>query len=179
MKYLLLLMLLVGCATTPKSVNTIDGVNHNDEKVSVATDEKKATVVIFMSARCPCSDSHTKIIKNLNQKYKDINFVGIHSNYNEKKHRARQYFANKKLGFPIIHDSESVLAKKFGAMKTPHVFIINSAGNIVYKGSVTDSANASGATVNYLDEALFAIMNNQMIPQPKRKTLGCYIPIKE
>lgn len=177
---LLLTVLLTSCATTSKnSITKIEGKSHTGKSISIDLNKNKTTVAVFMSAYCPCSKSHTKIIKNLNEKYKDIKFVGIHSNYNERKNKAMEYFKNENFGFPVIHDKESTLAKKLGALKTPHVFVFNNKGEVIYNGSVTDSANAKTAKIQHLDIALNDISKGRQPTIPQKKTLGCYIALKE
>lgn len=179
MKILLLALLLTSCASTKMKRDKIQGLNHDGENISINLKEKDATILIFMSSRCPCSDSHSDIVKDLSNKFKDYNFVGIHSNYNERLKHAKKYFSSKDYSFPIIHDKDSVLAKEFGAVKTPHSYILNNKGEVIYSGSVTDSTNGRKSKENFLLMALTDIKQGLAPRKAKRKVLGCYIPIKE
>jgi thioredoxin-related protein len=179
---LVMLFTFVSCASfTQKNHKQIAGVDHFNNKVEINTKEKKSTVVVFLSSICPCSNSHVKLLKTMNEdfKNKDVQFVGIHSNYNEDLNKAQYYFAKSKLGFPIIYDKETTLAKKLGGVKTPHVFVLNQKGDVVYTGSVTNSNNALKAKENYLLQALTEMEEGKPITISKRKTLGCYIPLKD
>lgn len=169
----------VGCATSQKKLmSKIEGKTHKGENVSIDLEKKKATVVVFLSARCPCSNSNSALVEKLAKKYSDFQFVGIHSNYDEPLGLALSYFGRKDFNFPVIYDQETELAKKFGALKTPHVFIINHAGEVIYNGSVSSSTNADLAKEIYLDIALADIREGKEPAAPKKKTLGCYINIK-
>jgi len=171
---------LNSCASkTEFESKTINGISHSGKIVSIDLKLKKATVLIFLSSTCPCSDSHVSIVKSLSKKFTDFQFVGVHSNYNEDKGKAAEYFKEKDFSFPIIYDAETVIAKKFGALKTPHVFILNNQSEIIYNGSVTDSANAQTAKEQFLEKALVEISNGLTPSTPRKKTLGCYIALKE
>lgn len=175
-----LTFMLIGCASTQKNkTQIIEGHTHHDKKVVVDFKKNKNTVVVFLSAYCPCSNSHVEILKTLSKKYPQVKFVGVHSNYTERKKNALKYFDKVEMNFPVIHDAESEIAKKLGAVKTPHAFIINEEGETIYNGSVTDSSNGLAAKENFLDLALLDISQGKAPREAKKKTLGCYIPLKK
>ncbi|WP_127716082.1 redoxin domain-containing protein [Halobacteriovorax sp. HLS] len=179
MKKIYVLILLFLGQQAMASLARIHALDHSGERIDIDTAKNKTTVLIFISAQCPCSDSHIEEIKRLKKKYSNVKFYGVHSNYTESKSVAIEYFKSKKINFPIIHDSESSLAKKLGALKTPHAYILQAQGNIVYRGGVTNRSNALNATKFYLDSALLDIKENRMPRTPMRKTLGCYIALKD
>lgn len=175
------LLMISSCAThnTKPNSTRISGITHFDEKVEVDFTKHKNTVLVFLSANCPCSHSHVQVLKEMSKKYNDVNFVGVHSNYNERKKRAVKYFKEQNLGFPVIYDFNSEIAKKMGAVKTPHAFIINKNAKVTYNGSVTSSSNAKVAKENFLEMALIDIKDGLPPRKARRKTLGCYIAYKE
>jgi len=78
-----------------------------------------------------------------------------------------------------ILDPEGTLAKLYGAQTTPHFFIINDKGVLVYKGGVDSVASSkiediAGAT-NYVRESLNAIAAGQKVASPSTKPYGCSI----
>ncbi len=137
--------------------------------------EKKGIVFVFLSAVCPCSDSHVPELKNLAKKYKDFQFVGIHSNVNETKEVASAYFKKAALPFAMITDPDAKIADVFKASKTPHAFLFDRNGKLVYRGGVTSSALADQAEEKYLQEALLAVNEGKTVKNPFGRTLGCVI----
>lgn len=137
--------------------------------------DKKGLVVVFLSARCPCSNSHVSELISLATEYKDFEFLAIHSNSNEDEQTSKVYFESKKLPFPVIQDSKSHLADLFKALKTPHAFLINSKGEIVYQGGVSNSADFSKADRNFLHDALEDLKANREVKVLNGRTLGCII----
>lgn len=137
--------------------------------------EKKADVFIFMSAKCPCSNSHVPIVKDLASKYPDFRFFAIHSNLDEDSKTTQEYFKKIALPFTVLLDQETQIADQFKAFKTPHAFIVNKKGEILYQGGVTNSSHGERADRIFLKDALEDIHNNRTIKTPEGRTLGCVI----
>ncbi len=158
------------------SQSTVTGKNLlSNEMVSVEAKGKKALVVIFLSAKCPCSNSHIDELKSLSHDYPDFNFVGIHSNVDEAVDSAQTYFSKVALPFAVIQDHNTALADQFQAFKTPHAFVIQSDGKILYQGGVSSSKTFAQADHKFLREALVNIHQGQPVAKPEGRTLGCSI----
>ncbi len=145
---------------------------------SVDFSKSRATVVVFLSARCPCSASHEVELKALHQKYsnKGFSFVGIHSNHDETLDETVAHFKSANLPFPILEDAQtSGLAEEFKALKTPHVYLVNSEGKMLFEGGVDDSNNHLNASKHYLREALAALDAGKEPPLKLARALGCHI----
>ncbi|MEQ1664121.1 MAG: redoxin domain-containing protein [Bdellovibrionales bacterium] len=135
----------------------------------------KGSVVVFMSARCPCSDSHVEILKKLSSEYKDFSFSVIHSNADEPIELSKAYFSKKNLPFKVIQDIDGKLADHYKALKTPHAYIVDPKGNILYRGGMTSSTNGETADKQFLKDALNDISLGQPVKVAEGRTLGCII----
>jgi hypothetical protein len=76
-------------------------------------------------------------------------------------------------------DPEGKLGHLYGAKTTPHIFIINAKGELVYKGGI-DSIKSTKAedipqATNYVREALGAIKAGQKVPNPVTAPYGCSV----
>lgn len=136
---------------------------------------KAGTALIFLSAKCPCSNSHVPHLKDLQKQYPEIAFVVVHSNADESREKSAPYFKAADFSFPVIQDSELKLAEEFKALKTPHAFLLKPDGKIAYKGGVTDSADASQAQKFYLKDALADLSGGKAVKVANGRTLGCVI----
>jgi len=148
------------------------------QRFTQITDPKtKATVIVFLSARCPCSSSHEAALKSLFNQFstQGFQFIGIHSNADEPVQESQEHFVKAALPFPVIQDNAAQLADQFKALKTPHVFILNSQGETLFQGGVDDSHIAATAKKHYLDEALAALSQGNLPPQKEVRTVGCVI----
>jgi hypothetical protein len=140
----------------------------------------KARVWIFLSAKCPCSDSHIDKLKKTARLFspQGFEFIGVHANQDEEEFLARAYFKNADLGFPVYHDSRAQLADHFGALKTPHVFVEGPDHKILYEGGIDDSKQASSTDKNFLRDALLEIQSGREVSRLRTRSLGCVISRK-
>lgn len=137
--------------------------------------DKSATVVVFLSARCPCSMGHEDHLAELAKKFPSFRFVGIHSNKDEPGQLVKKHFGNKKLPFPVLDDENQSVADRFGALKTPHAFVVGRDGQVLFEGGVDDSRLAINAGKNYLETALEEISQGKTPSVKVAKALGCSI----
>lgn len=138
----------------------------------------KGTVVVFLSAKCPCSNAHNSILKSLSEKHPSFRFLAVHSNADEDIEFSKKYFKEAALPFPVVQDPDAVWANHFRAHKTPHVFVVGNEGQLLYKGGVTSSESARPTDRQYLAEALEDIQNNQPVRTKEGRALGCVIARK-
>lgn len=177
-KILFVVLMFVSGAAWSALPTTLSGENlATTGNVSVETTNKntKGTVVVFLSASCPCSDSHVAGLTTLAEKYKEFKFVGIHSNIDESLAMSKKYFAAQSMSFPVIQDDKAVFADAFKALKTPHAYILSPSGEILFQGGVTNSANGKDAKVHYLADALEDLRQDRKIKNTNARTLGCAI----
>ncbi|QYK52920.1 MAG: redoxin domain-containing protein [Fimbriimonadaceae bacterium] len=74
-------------------------------------------------------------------------------------------------------DPQGEIGRMYGARTTPHMFVINPAGETVYMGAIDDSPNASAANTskarNYVREALTLGMAGKPIEVATSQPYGC------
>lgn len=157
----------------PTSLTGKNIVDMMDTRIDIK--DKKGLVVVFLSAACPCSNSHVKEVAQLSKEYPDFYFVGVHSNADETKELTVEYFKKVNLPFPILHDENSKIADQYKALKTPHAFIVLNNGEAVYQGGVSNSQIFENANRKYLREALSDLSENKKIKTSSGRTLGCAI----
>ena len=69
-----------------------------------------------------------------------------------------------------------MLAKAFGATKTPHIYLFDEKDKLVYRGAIDDnSRNANNVEEPYLTNALDQLLNDKLIQKPVSKAIGCSI----
>ena len=136
---------------------------------------KLGTVLVFLSAHCPCSQSHETMLRELAKKHTEFQFVGIHSNADETPSDTKAHFQKAALPFPVLQDRNSALAERFKALKTPHVFLINGKGETLYAGGVSDSHVGEQARNQYLRDALNDVQEGHAPKRAWGRTLGCVI----
>lgn len=134
-------------------------------------------VYIFLSARCPCSNAHLEPLKEIANEFSSqgFEFVGVHSNQDESDAEGKKYFKAHHLPFEVVRDEKAKLANEFGAIKTPHVFVVDAAGHTRYSGGIDDSKDPKRASEHYLRDALTAIAQGKEPATVRARALGCVI----
>ena len=163
-------------ADVPATISGSDLVTGKNVKIEISV-APRATVIAFVSAVCPCSGSHETELESLRAKYESqgFRFVGIHANQDEPAAASAAHFRASPMKFPILADSGAKIADAFGALKTPHTFVLNPKGEILYQGGVDDSHLASESKKHYLADALAAIAVGRRPEVAQARTLGCVI----
>ena len=133
----------------------------------------------FWSAKCPVSARYEKRLQEIATTYavKGVVTLGIDANQNESLALIQQVAAERSVPFPILIDPGNQVADQFGGLTTPHVFVINAEGRVVYQGAVDDAGlKGSGpVTRQYLREALDAALAGRPVATPETEPFGCSI----
>ncbi len=151
-----------------------DVVTGKEIKVTAPT---KARVVVFLSAHCPCSAAHESVLATLHQRFtpQGVEFLAINSNANETETESKAHFTKARLPFPVIHDPKASWADQFGALKTPHAFVLDGNNDVVFSGGVDDSREAKPDSKQYLALALEAVLAGRKPDPSSVRAIGCVI----
>ncbi len=160
-------------ASLPKTIEGRSAIN--SARIKVSANSKSGLVVIFLSAKCPCSASHVTELAKLSQDFPNFQFAAIHSNTDEDKKETQNYFSSIQLPFPVVQDTNAKLADQFSAAKTPHAFVLGNDGTLLYKGGVSDSSDFKSSEQKYLRQALSEISAGQKVTHAETRALGCVI----
>lgn len=135
-------------------------------------------VIAFWSAECPVSADYDVYFHGLLDRYPEgqVIVLGIDSNVNYGKDEITKAMAEREVRFPVLRDADSTIADNFGALTTPHVFVVDPEGQLAYEGAVDDKTfRQRGATVNYVDQALAALLSGDTPEVAQTQPYGCNI----
>ena len=139
--------------------------------------EKRVTVVLFLATQCPIVTDYTERIVALTKAYdgKNVQFIGINSNKQEKVEEILAYTEKHGFEFPVLKDPENKIADYFGARRTPEVFLLDAKRILRYAGAIDNSPKEP--TKHYLKGALDLVIAGKDIPKASKKTraIGCTI----
>jgi len=147
----------------------------------------KGYIVVFTCNTCPYAVAYEDRIIALHQKYAAQGYpvVAINSNdkdvrpddsYDKMKVRAKE----KNFPFAYIYDETQEVAKAFGALKTPHVYILDKNRTVRYIGAIDDnSEDAAAVKEKYAENAVDALLANKEITVKETKAIGCGIKWKK
>jgi peroxiredoxin len=79
----------------------------------------------------------------------------------------------------VLLDPKGEVGRLYGARTTPHMFVIDPAGMLVYMGAIDDQPTANHATIkgarNYVREALEAVAQGRPVALASTRPYGCSI----
>ncbi len=180
--------LKIGEAAPDFSLPGIDGKTHTLAEYK----EPKVLMVAFLSNHCP--DSHAaepRILKFVGEmKGQSFGILAINPNnpdglsidelgyskYNDGFDDMKKYAKEAGFTFPYLYDGETqAVAKAYGCLATPHVFIFDAERKLRYKGQFDDSRFGDPSTVKTTDaaNAVRAMLAGQPVPVEVTKPHGC------
>jgi peroxiredoxin len=177
----------VGAPAPAFTLKDLDG-----KPVSLADFKGKTVVLEWFNPECPfVRASHTKgslvDLAKVEQK-KGIVWLSVNSgapgkqgNGVEKNRAAVKSFAMEN---PVLLDETGEVGHAYGATNTPHLFIVDARGTLVYRGAPDNSpdgekgAPEGGTLVNYVDAALADLAAAHPVKTSQSKAYGCSVKYK-
>jgi glutathione peroxidase-family protein len=176
----------VNDVATDFSLKNIDGkwVSLKDYK------DAQGIILIFTCNHCPFSVAYEDRIIALHKAFAKKGFpvVAINSNdaiaypsdsYEEMIVRAKE----KKFPFAYLHDATQKYAHLYGAVKTPHVFVLRKLQDqfiVSYIGAIDDNSNEPELVkMKYVENAVESILAGKEVKPDFTKAVGCGIKWKQ
>ena len=79
----------------------------------------------------------------------------------------------------VLLDPTGVVGKMYGATNTPHMYVVDKAGMLVYAGAIDDRPTTRQSDVpgaqNYVRAALDAVAAGQPVKTPVTRAYGCTV----
>lgn len=165
--------------------------NIDDTYVSLKNyPDAKGFIVIFTCNHCPFSVAYEDRIISLDKEFKLKGYpvIAINPNdpaivpsdgFDEMKLRAKE----KGFTFPYLFDEGQKVFPVYGALRTPHVYVLQKVGTdliVAYIGAIDDnSQNPESVKERFVEQAVNALLAGQK-PQPDfTKAIGCSIKVAD
>lgn len=155
----------------------------NDAPIDLS--ESKFKVVCFLGVECPLARLYGPRLEELHDKFQadSVRMIGIDSNSQDSVDDIQSYLADHELSFPIVKDADQSLARRFGATRTPEVFVLDAADNVRYQGRIDDEFEPglvrAAPTRHELRDALAALAAGRDVEVAKTDPAGCLITFVE
>jgi hypothetical protein len=137
---------------------------------------------VFLSTTCPIANSYTPELNRLADEFKGrVEIFGVLSEPDVSRRAAQKHFAEFELRIPVLFDSSNLLLKELKPSHVPQVFLLNTQGQIVYKGAIDNAYESIGrrrATVehHYLKSAITSVLAGEPVAKPETSPVGCIVP---
>ena len=145
-------------------------------------------VVMFICNHCPYVKAVEDRIIALQREFAaggqgepGVQLVGICANDaasypDDAFDKLRERWEAKEYGFPYLHDESQAVARTFGAVCTPDIFVYDRDRQLAYRGRIDDSWKDPGkVTRRELHQAVMALLNGQRPAADQKPSLGCSI----
>jgi len=161
---------------------TLKGV---DGKMVTPSDYKdaKGYIVTFTCNHCPYSVMYEDRLIELHNNMVKQGYPVIAINPNDPAVEPKDSYQGmitraeeKEFPFAYLFDDGQKVYPKYGATKTPHVFLLDKDMKVRYIGAIDDNArDASGVKVKYVEEAIKAIESGNEPNPDYTKAIGCSV----
>lgn len=145
----------------------------------------KTVVLEWINPNCPFSDRHARerTMSELAARHSEVVWLGINStNPRHRDHLSRAEHAawaeRNGIPYPILYDESGDVGRAYGAKTTPHMFLIDADGTLLYEGAIDDDPpgrKTKAERTNYVDRGLDAIASDGTPDPATTKPYGCNV----
>ena len=99
-----------------------------------------------------------------------------HPSYRSPEAAQKEWTTQKIKATAWLDDSSGDIGKAYGMKTTPHLFVINKKGMLVYQGAIDDRPASNGdprTARNYVKEAVKELLAGQRVNVSQSKPYGC------
>ncbi len=153
-----------------------------DGKTHKLSDHKGEIVVLeWFNPGCPVVKTHytANTMKDTMESFKGqkVTWLAINSGAAGKEGAGLEVNktakANWKMAYPVLLDESGTVGKAFGAKTTPHMFVIDAKGALVYAGAIDDGSPSAPGKTNYVKQAVGELLKGETVSTSSTKPYGC------
>lgn len=173
-----------GQAAPDFTLTDINGQSH-----SLSQFKGKIVVLEWVNHGCPFVVKHYSggNMQKLQETYtgKDVVWLSIASSAEGKEgyQTADQWKATVaekgSKATATLLDADGKVGKLYGAQTTPHMYIIDAAGNLIYQGAIDDKPSTEASDIpnskNYVSAALDEVLAGKSVTDSTTKSYGCSV----
>lgn len=183
-------MLLAVSAVSPKGYSVGD-VAENFSLKNVTGDtvslsdyrDAKGVIVIFTCNHCPFAQLYEQRIIDLHRTFAPLGFPVVAINPNspliapdDSFEKMQERAKTKHYPFAYLFDEGQTVFPKFGATRTPHVFLLDENRAVRYIGAIDNNPEApSASTQRWVENAVYALLKGEAPNPQSTKSVGCTI----
>jgi peroxiredoxin len=147
-------------------------------------------IVIFSCNHCPYVVAYEDRMIEIHNEFAPQGFPVIAINPNDTIAEPRDSFTNMKVRakekgfpFPYVIDADQSVYPKFGATRTPHIFLLKRDGadlRVAYIGAIDDNfRDASAVEERFLANAIHAVQRGETPDPAVTRAIGCTIKTRD
>lgn len=179
----------LAAAEVGKPAPAFTATDSNGRQVSLADHRGKTVVLEWTNAECPFVQKHYNS-DNMQKLQADaradnVVWLTINSGAKGKQGHVTGEQANAKMrangARPTAYllDEDGIIGRAYGARTTPHMYVINAKGTLVYAGGIDDMPTADPADIaksrNFVQLALADLKAGKPVAAPTSRPYGCSV----
>lgn len=154
----------------------LDGLMHR-----IGYDRRaRAAALVFLGVECPVSQRFAPRLNELAREAEErgLAFFGVISDASVAPARAREFARAHELAFPVLYDAAGDLAERLAPERVPEAFVLDRAGELVYRGRIDDRFAEPGKLRPRIDHeelrgALEAVAAGRAPAVARTQAVGC------
>lgn len=176
----------IGAAAPSFSLPGIDGKTYALDSFKDA----KVLVIVFTCNHCPTAQAYEGRIQQLHDDYRDkgVAVVAVNPNdplalrpdelgyteYNDSLEEMKLRAQDINITYPMLHDGDTqAMARAYGPVSTPHVFIFDAERKLRYRGRIDDGERGNNITTHDARNAIDALLAGGPVPVETTPSMGC------
>jgi hypothetical protein len=188
----LTLLVVLSCTTAPASAAAVgekapgfELVDLAGQKHALADYAGKTVVLEWINPNCPFSDRHAreKTMTDLAAEHGEVVWLAVNSTNPDHrdfltKEQHAAWAGKNGIEYPILYDESGEVGHAYGAKTTPHMYIIDGGGTLLYNGAIDDDPpgrKAKGERDNYVEGGLVDLAGGGSPDPATTKPYGCSV----
>lgn len=158
----------------------------NGKTFELAKQKGKRVVLEWFNPDCPfVRYAHTQgPLKDMGNRYakQGVVWVAINSGSPGKQgtgaQRNQEAVKEYGISYPVMLDESGQVGHLYGAKSTPHMYVIDEKGVLLYKGAIDNAPRgdaAGAAPVNYVDAVFEDLRAGKPVKTSETKSYGCSV----
>lgn len=144
----------------------------------------KIVVLEWTNPGCPYVERHKGEEKTMTETHKalggadEVVWLAVDTTKDMTAEKAQKAKADWGFEQPVLLDTDSAVAKKYGAKTTPHMYVIDKEGVLRYQGAIDDDPKGEKKAeerTNYVSQAVQALQKGEKVAEPETKPYGCSV----
>jgi peroxiredoxin len=188
--FILTLAAATALAIPPGSIAPdFKGTDSNGQTQSLAQYRGKYVVLEWANKGCPYEQKlyHSGTMEKLQKQWTDKGVVWLSILSSAPGQQGNVTPAEENEYLKTMHaaptaailDPSGTIGRMYQAKTTPHMFVIDPNGKVIYQGAIDDKPSPDPETLagahNYVSEALTAAMAGKPVPTPVTRSYGCSV----
>ena len=173
-------------AAVGKQAPTFELTDTDGKTVKLESFRGKVVVLEWFNPGCPfVKYGHGEgPLKDLAARWakKGVVWLAINSSAPGKQGHGREMNAGArkdwKMGHAVLLDETGTVGRAYGARTTPHMFVIDKKGALVYAGALDNAPHGKvdgPKLTSYIDQVLTAVLAGKKPPVTETKSYGCSV----